>query len=102
LTKIIPPGLILLVLFTLVAAAAFYAALPYRRRVFVPILVMTALGFALGQGWDFVGLPSLRFGQANVLPGLLFALALQPAARFIPQPRREPKEPAPSNPPTDT
>ena len=93
----IPPGLVLLVLFTIITAAVFYAALPYRRRAFLPILVMTALGFALGQGWDFVGLPSLRFGQANVLPGLLFALALQLLARFVPRPSGEPKEPAPSN-----
>ena len=95
--KLIPPGLVLLVLFTIVAASAFYAALPYRRRAYVPILVMTALGFALGQGWDFIGLPALRFGQANVLPGVLFALGLQPLGRFVPRPSREPKEPAPSN-----
>jgi len=82
----IPPGLVLLAVFTVVAASVFYAALPYRRRAFIPILVMTALGFALGQGWDFVGLPALRFGQANVLPGLLFALALQPLARLVPRP----------------
>ncbi len=98
----IPPGLILLVLLTLVAASVFYAALPYKRRAFIPILVMTALGFALGQGWDYVGLPALRFGETNVLPGLLFALALQPLARFVPRGGREPQEPAPSNPPADT
>jgi len=96
--KLIPPGLILLVLFTLVASALFYAALPYRRRAFVPILVMTALGFALGQGWDYVGLPAWRLGQANVVPALGFALALQPLARFVPRRWREPKEPTPSNP----
>ena len=91
----------MLILFTIAAASAFYAALPYRRRAFVPILVMTAVGFALGQGWDFVGLPALRFGQANVLPGLVFALALQPLARFVPRPGGEPKEPSPGDsPPT--
>ena len=42
--RFIPPGLILLVLFTVIAASAFYAALPYRRRAFIPVLVMTALG----------------------------------------------------------
>ena len=99
--RLIPPGLLLLVLFTIIASAIFYAALPYRRRAYIPILLMTAVGFALGQGWDFIGLPSLRFGQANVLPGLLFALALQPLARFVPRATREPKEPAPSNSPTD-
>jgi hypothetical protein len=96
--KIVPPGLILILLFTVVSAAAFYAALPYRRRAFVPILVMCGLGFALGQGWDYVGLPALRFGQANILPGLLFALALQPLTRFVPRSDRLPREPAPTNP----
>src|SRR5581483_10466440 len=100
--RFIPPGLILLVLFTLVAAAVFYAALPYRRRAFVPILVLAAVGFALGQGWDLIGLPSLRAGQANVLPGLIFALALQPLTRFVPRTNREPKEPSPSNSSTPT
>ena len=99
--RLVPPGLVLLVLFTVIAASAFYAALPYRRRAFVPILVMTAVGFALGQGWDYVGLPALRFGQANIVPGVLFALGLQPLARFVPRPSREPQEPAASNPPTD-
>jgi hypothetical protein len=102
LLRAIPPGLILLVLFTLVASAVFYAALPYRRRAFLPILVMTAAGFALGQGWDYVDLPAWRLGQANVLPAVLFALALQPLARFVPRANREPKEPSPSNSSTPT
>jgi len=100
--KQIPPGSILAVLFVLILSAAFYAALPYRRRAYVPILVMTAAGFALGQVWDYVGLPSIRVGQANLLPAAGFALLLQPLARFVPRPRREPKEPEPSNPPTRT
>src|SRR5436309_1027299 len=95
--RLIPPGLVLLAVFTIVAASVFYAALPYRQRAFMPILVMTALGFGLGQGWDYVGLPALRLGQANILPGVLFALGLQLLARFVPRPSREPKEPAPSN-----
>jgi hypothetical protein len=100
--KQIPPGSILAVLFVLILSQAFYAALPYRRRAYVPILVMTAVGFALGQVWDYVGLPSIRVGQANLLPAAGFALLLQPLARFVPRPRREPKEPEPSNPPTRT
>jgi hypothetical protein len=92
--KVIPPGLILAVLFVLILSAVFYAALPYRRRAYVPILIMTALGFGLGQAWDYVGLPSIRVGQANLLPAALFALLLQPAARFVLRPRQEPKEPA--------
>jgi hypothetical protein len=54
---------------------------------------MTAAGFALGQLWDFLGLPSLRMGQANMIPAIAFALLLQPLARFVPRPKREPKEP---------
>jgi hypothetical protein len=100
--NMIPPGLILLVLFAVVASAAFYSVLPYRRRAFFPILLVTAAGFALGQGWDYIGLPALRFGEANLLPGLLFALALQPLARFVPRPGREPREPAPSDSSTPT
>jgi hypothetical protein len=77
----------------LIFSLVFYALLPYRRRAYVPILVTTAAGFALGQLWDFLGLPSLRLGQANMLPAIAFALMLQPLARFVPRPSREPKEP---------
>ena len=100
--KLVPPGLVLLVLFVLILSAAFYAALPYRRRAYLPILVTTAIGFGLGQLWDYIGLPSIRVGQANLLPAAGFALVLQPLARFVPRPRREPKEPEPSNPATRT
>ena len=93
----IPPGLIVAVLLTLIVSQLCYAFLPYRRRAYVPILVMTAIGFGLGQLWDFLGLPSIRLGQADLLPGLLFALLLQPLARFVPRPSSEPKEPDPGN-----
>ena len=93
----IPPGLIVAVLLILIVSQLCYAFLPYRRRAYVPILVMTAIGFGLGQLWDFLGLPSARLGQANVLPALLFALLLQPLARFVPRPSREPKEPPQGN-----
>jgi len=95
--KLIPPGLIVAVLLVLILSQLCYAFLPYRRRAYLPILLMTALGFGLGQLWDFLGLPSLRLGQANVLPALPFALLLQPLARFVPRPNREPTEPKPSN-----
>ena len=95
--NLIPPGLIVAVLLVLIVSQLCYAFLPYRRRAYVPILVMTALGFALGWLWDFLGLPSLRLGQANVLPALAFALLLQPLARFVPRPNREPKEPGPDH-----
>ena len=95
--KLIPPGLIVAVLLVLIVSQLCYAFLPYRRRAYLPILVVTALGFGLGQGWDFLGLPSLRLGQANIVPALVFALLLQPLARFVPRPSREPREPGPSN-----
>ncbi|GAC1474320.1 MAG: hypothetical protein PVS3B2_08080 [Candidatus Dormibacteraceae bacterium] len=85
----------------LIVSQLFFAFLPYRRRAYLPVLLMTAIGFGLGQFWDYIGLPSLRLGQANVLPAVVFALLLQPLARFVPRPSREPnepKEPKPSKP----
>ena len=96
--KLIPPGLIVAVLAVLILSQLCFAFLPYRRRAYLPILVMTAIGFGLGQLWDFLGLPSARLGQANLLPAAAFALLLQPLARFVPRPSSEPKEPKPSNP----
>jgi hypothetical protein len=93
LLKLIPPGLIVAVLAVLVLSQLFYAFLPYKRRAYVPILVATSAGFALGQLWDYLGLPSIRLGQANMAPAAPFALLLQPLARFVPRPKREPKEP---------
>jgi hypothetical protein len=98
--KLIPPGLIVAVLLVLIVSQLCFALLPYRRRAYLPVLLMTALGFLLGQAWDFLGLPSLRLGQANVLPAIGFALLLQPLARFVPRPNHEPgapKQPGRSN-----
>ena len=95
--KFIPPGLIVAVLLVLIVSQLCYAFLPYRRRAYIPILVMTALGFGLGQLWNFLGLPSIRLGEANFLPALAFALLLQPLARFVPRPNREPKDPVAGN-----
>ena len=95
--QLVPPGLIVGVLLVLIVSQLCYAFLPYRRRAYLPILLMTAIGFGLGQTWDFLGLPSARLGQANLLPALVFALLLQPLTRFVPRPRREPEEPRPSN-----
>src|SRR5882672_1831914 len=98
LLKLVPPGLIVAGLAVLILSQLFFAFLPYRRRSYLPVLLMTAIGFGLGALWDFIGLPSLRLGQANVLPAVLFALLLQPLARFVPRPNRDPKEPEPSKP----
>jgi len=102
LVRLIPPGLIVGVFAVLILSQLFFAFLPYRRRAYLPILLMTAIGFALGQFWDFIGLSSLRLGQANMLPAVVFGLLLQPLARFVPRPSREPKETKPSkqSPPT--
>ncbi len=96
--KFISPGLIVSVLLVLIVSQLCFALLPYRRRAYVPVLLMTAVGFGLGQLWDFLGLPAVRLGQANLLPAVVFALLLQPLARFVPRPNQEPKEPRPSNP----
>ena len=92
--KLVPPGLVVAVLAVLIVSQFFYAFLRYRRRAYVPILLMTAIGFGLGQLWDYLGLPSARMGQANILPAIAFALLLQPLARFVPRFQRQPKEPA--------
>lgn len=94
LLKLVPPGLVVAVLAVLIVSQLFYAFLRYRRRAYLPILLMTAIGFGLGQLWDYLGLPSARLGQANVVPAIVFALLLQPLARFVPRPQRLPKEPA--------
>ena len=93
---LIPPGAIVAVLLILIVSQLCFAFLPYRRRAYLPILLMTAAGFGLGQLWDLLGLPSWRLGQVDALPGLPFALLLQPLARFVPRPNREPKEPPPA------
>lgn len=86
--RFIPPGLIVAVLLVLITSQLCFALLPFRRRAYLPILLMTAIGFGAGQLWDFIGLPALRLGEANVVPAVLFALLLQPLARFVPRPQR--------------
>lgn len=100
--KYLPPGLIVAILLVLIVSQLCFAFFPYRRRAYVPILVMTAIGFGLGQVWDFIGLPSWRLGQANFVPGLIFALLLQPLTRFFPSAKRseEKTQPGSVRPPT--
>jgi ABC-type thiamin/hydroxymethylpyrimidine transport system permease subunit len=78
------PALIVQALVVLIASQLLYAFFPYRRRAYLPVLLLTALGVGLGQFWDFLGLPSLRFGNANLVPALVFVLALAPLAPRIP------------------
>jgi hypothetical protein len=93
LLKLVPPGLVVAVLGVLILSQLFYAFLRYRRRAYLPILATTAVGFGLGQLWDYLGLPSVRAGQVAVLPAVVFALLLQPLARFLPRFQRQLKEP---------
>jgi len=80
----IPPALVIDVLMILIVSQLLYAFFPYRRRAYLPVLLLTALGVALGQLWDVLGLPAYRIGGANLLPALVFVLALQPLARRLP------------------
>ncbi|MBO0683764.1 MAG: hypothetical protein J2P45_11445 [Candidatus Dormibacteraeota bacterium] len=80
----VPPGAIVGLLVVLVLSQLLYALWPYARRAYLPVLALTAFGFLVGQGWDALGLPSLRLGEANLLPGIAFAVALQPLADRIP------------------
>jgi hypothetical protein len=92
--NLVPPGAVVAILLVLITSQVFYATLRYRRRAYIPVLVTTAIGFGLGQLWNYLGLPSLNLGQANVLPAVAFALLLQPLTRFVPRPSRAPKDPA--------
>ena len=78
------PGLLVAVAVVLVLSQLLYAFWPYRRRSYVPALLLTAAGVLLGQLWDVIGLPALRVGQANLLPAIPFAIALQPLADRLP------------------
>jgi hypothetical protein len=80
----IPPALVIDVLLVLLVAQLCYVFFPYRRRAFLPILLLAALGVAVGQLWDVLGIPDVRLGSANLLPGLVFAVALQPLASRLP------------------
>jgi hypothetical protein len=68
----------------LIVSQLLYAFFPYRRRAYLPVLLLTALGVAMGQLWDVLGLPGWRLGGVNLIPALLFVLALQPLARRLP------------------
>lgn len=78
------PALLLAPLLALITSQVFYAFLPYSRRNYLAILLLTAIGFALGQGWQYLQLPSIHVGEGNLLPALLFAAALQPLAPRLP------------------
>ena len=78
------PALLLAPLLALITSQVFYALLPYSKRNYLAILLLTGIGFALGQAWQFLQLPAIHIGEGNVLPGLLFAALLQPLAPRLP------------------
>lgn len=82
----IPPGFLLAVLLILVCSQLIYAFQPMRPRAYAVVLILTVLGWILGQIWMFIGLPAWRIGQADVLPAAIFAAALQPIGPHIPWP----------------
>jgi hypothetical protein len=78
------PALLLAPLLALITSQLFYAFLPYSKRNYLAILLLTGIGFALGQGWQYLQLPSIQIGEGNILPGLVFAALLQPLAPRLP------------------
>lgn len=80
----IPPALVVDTLVTLAVSQLCYALLPYRRHSYPYVLLLAALGMALGQGWNALDLPSLRLGDAALVPGIPFAVVLQPLAGRLP------------------
>jgi hypothetical protein len=79
------------VLLILIVSQLLYAFAPYRRsRDYRLVLILTAIGFGVGQLWDFLGLPALRIGEANVLPAVVFAGLLQLLADRLPRPWSRP------------
>ena len=87
---LIRPGYVVGLVEILATSQLLYAAWPYRRRRYLPVVLLCALGVVLGQAWSLLGLPAVQLGDANVLPALLFAVALQPLADRLP-PAREPR-----------
>ena len=87
------PALVVLLLVVLILSQLLYAFGPYRRRAYLPILALTTIGILLGQLWASLGLPAFKVGEAGVLPGILFALLLQPLADRLPQVGRSRHEP---------
>ncbi len=76
----VPPAAVIELLLVVGLSGLFYAFWPYRRRALLSVLLMTTTGVLLGQGWELLGLPALKLGEANLVPALVFAAALQPLA----------------------
>ncbi len=88
------PGYLLVILLILAVSALCYAFLPYRRRRFLLILLLAAVGMLLGEIWAALGLPALNLGDANLIPGIPLAVLLQLLEDRL-QPRRARSAPGP-------
>lgn len=78
-----PPWIVVTGLLVLITSQLLYVFFPYRERTYLGVLLLTLTGFGLGQLWDYLGLPGFRAGDANLLPALPFALALQMLAPWV-------------------
>jgi hypothetical protein len=78
------PAWVLAPALALLYALLSYALWPHRRRSFPAILLLCLAGQLAGQGWQYLGLPSLHVGEGNVAPAVLVAAALQPLASRLP------------------
>src|ERR1700682_3547226 len=96
---LLPPGLIVAALAVLIVSQLFFAFLPFRRRAYLPILLMTAIGFGLGQLCDYIGLPSPPAAPRGTPPRPAPSSSPPPPRPPCRPPRsREPKEPNSSKP----
>lgn len=88
------PALLLGLLITLILSQLLYAFLRWGGS-YPAVLLLTAVGIALGQVWRLLDLPGLALGDLNLLPGVLFAILLRPLASRLPirLPRRPPEAP---------
>lgn len=79
----IRPGYIAGLLVILALSHFLYAFWPFRRRRYARVFLTTAAGVVLGQIWALLGLPGLQLGDVNLLPAIVFAIALQPVTDWV-------------------
>jgi hypothetical protein len=93
-SALLRPGYLLVILLILAVSTLCYAFLPYRRRRFLLILLLAAVGMLLGEIWAALGLPALNLGDTNLVPGIPLAVLLQLLEDRL-QPRRARSAPGP-------
>ena len=84
---LIRPGYLVSLVEILATSQLLYAAWSYRRRRYLHIVLLCACGVVLGQVWSLLELPAVQLGDANVLPAIVFAVAVQPLADRLPPER---------------